>query len=248
VDLLARLERALEQAFEGLFSSKFRGRIQPVEIARRLSRTLEDHKMVSVSRVFVPNEFSVSLHPDDYQTLAPFEPAIVPELARHVDEAARQSHYGLLGTPVVTLHEDGAVERGGIKIDAKFVRREDQARRQPDNPTTDLGRPAATNHAPGRYAALNVIEGPDNGVEFVLTGEPMTIGRGAGNAIALTDSSVSRSHARIALEPDGFHLQDLGSKNGSFVQGLRAKDVLLNDGDNVAIGATLFRFRAARVV
>ncbi|HET6384010.1 MAG TPA: DUF3662 and FHA domain-containing protein [Armatimonadota bacterium] len=247
VDLLTRLERALEHIFESLFSHGFKGRVQPVEIARRLTRAMEDHKMVSVSQVFVPNEFTVALHPEDYRTLSPFEAAIMPDLVRHVEESAAEANYGLLGKPVIRLKEDPTVERGGTRIDAGFLRKEDQTARVPDTPTTAL----KIENAPpltGRQAVLVVIEGPDAGQEFSLRHGMSTIGRGGVNDVALSDTSVSRAHAQIELQPDGYHLKDLGSKNGSLVNGLPAVDTLLAHGDEIVIGATIFEFRAARVV
>lgn len=248
MDLLTRLERAIEGAFEGIFSHTFRGRVQPLDIAKRLTRSMEDHKIVSVSRIFVPNEFEVALHPEDYKTIAPFEHAIMPELIHHLEESAAGANYGLLGKPQIAFKEDAAIERGGMAVAANFVRKEEQGLQAVHSPTTALPQAALPRTSPGRHAALAVIEGPDTGDEFPVTGALTTIGRGGTNDVALTDSSVSRAHAEIELQPDGFHLRDMGSKNGSYVNGMRASDSLLGDGDTVAVGATVFHFRAARVL
>ncbi len=248
MDLLTRLERAIEGAVEGIFSHTFRGRVQPLDVARRLSRSMEDHKIVSVSQTYVPNEFEVALHPEDYKTIQPFEHAILPELSRHVEESAAGAKYGLLGKPHIAFKEDPAVERGAMVIAASFVRKEEQGKGAIHSPTTALQQKSLPRTVSGRNAALAVVEGPDTGDEFPVSGALTTIGRGGTNDVALTDSSVSRAHAEIELQPDGFHLKDLGSKNGSYVNSIRASDLLLCDGDTIAVGATVFHFRAARVL
>ena len=248
MDLLTRLERAIEGAVEGIFSHTFRGRVQPLDVARRLTRSMEDHKIVSVSQTYVPNRFEVALHPEDYKTIQPFEHAIMPELVRHVEESAASARYGLLGKPHIAFKEDAAVERGGIVVAASFVRKEEQGQEAVHSPTTALQQKLLPRTASGRTAALAVVEGPDTGDEWPVKGALTTIGRSGSNDVALTDSSVSRSHAEIELHPDGFHLKDLGSKNGSYVNEIRASDALLCDGDTVAVGATVFHFRAARVL
>ena len=246
------MERALEQLFEGAFSHGFRGRVQPVEISRRLTRAMEDHKIVSVSQVYAPNEFDVSLNPEDYRTLSPFEAAILPELIRHMEDAAHEAGYDLLGQPIICFQGVDTVERGDIGVDARFVRREDQGARSIDLPTSALKSPESpcpsASISPEACTSLTIVDGPDVGEEYTLAGPVTSIGRGASNDVPLTDTSVSRAHAEIRQQDDGFHLVDLESKNGSFVQGVPVHDRLLSDEDRISMGATVLRFRAARVL
>jgi hypothetical protein len=213
---------------------------------------MEDHKIVSVSQVYAPNEFDVTLNPEDYRTLSPFEAAIMPELVRHVEDAAREAGYDLLGQPAISFQGVDTVERGDIGVDARFVRREDQGARNVDLPTTALKSPASpspsASFASDACTSLTIVDGPDVGEEYTLAGPVTSIGRGASNDVPLSDTSVSRSHAEIRQQDDGFHLVDLDSKNGSFVQGVSVHDRLLTDGDRISMGATVLRFQAARVL
>jgi len=79
--------------------------------------------------------------------------------------------------------------------------------------------------------------GPNPGETFDLTGETMMIGRDVTNDIVVADAEVSRQHARINRTPGGFVLEDLGSTNGSFVNGERlVAPRVLNPGDLVGLG------------
>ena len=248
MDLLTRVERAIEGVFEGLFSHRFRGRVQPLEVARRLTRAMEDQKMVSVSQVFVPNEFVVSLHPEDLQSVAPFESAIMPELTRHVEQTASEQGYGLLGRVAICFKEDPSVAPGDIRVTGQFVRREEQGKQVADAPTSALKATDRPVLQSARQAFLRVGTGPDEGGEFYLSAVHTTIGRGSSSDISVTDTSVSRAHAEIEARHEGYYARDLGSKNGTLVNGAHADDVLLQDGDTIAIGATLFQFHSTRVV
>lgn len=97
--------------------------------------------------------------------------------------------------------------------------------------------------APMPCMALVVVEGPDQGREFLLYSAPIKIGRGADNYIRLRDSGVSREHGLIRYDPatDGFFLTDLGSKNGTYVNNLRIKKKRLSPGDEIKVGESVFR-------
>ena len=93
-------------------------------------------------------------------------------------------------------------------------------------------------------ASLFVMQGRDRGKRFELPAE-LTLGRDGSNLIQLNDSEVSRQHARVRKEEAGFTLTDLGSSNGSFVNGQAVRSQVLRNGDQVQIGRTILLFQSA---
>ncbi len=94
----------------------------------------------------------------------------------------------------------------------------------------------------GQYGILHVIGGNDRGKQSELNRVLTNIGRGADQELVLADIAVSRRHIKIHLVQNGYRLQDLGSGNGTLVNGKRVDEVLLTDGDQIELGNTLMRF------
>ncbi len=114
--VLRSIEAKIESLFEGVFGRAFRTHVQPIELARKLAKEMDDHRNVSVSRVYVPNEFTVYLSPDDRKQFDGYEEALVGELQEYLAEHARRERYALLDTPrvLVTTDDDLAVGEFGI--------------------------------------------------------------------------------------------------------------------------------------
>lgn len=93
-------------------------------------------------------------------------------------------------------------------------------------------------------ALLLVLSGPRLGNRTVLSNNPMEIGRGSTAGLVLDADSVSRRHAKIEPVENGYRLLDLGSTNGTYVNALRIKEHLLQDGDRVQIGKALLKYLA----
>ncbi|TSC31903.1 FHA domain-containing protein [Corallococcus sp. Z5C101001] len=99
---------------------------------------------------------------------------------------------------------------------------------------------------PSRAATLTCLTGLDVGRAHALAEACTNIGRGEGVALRLRDRAVSRMHARILREDSGFVLEDLGTPNGVFLNGVRLEaPARLADGDVVELGRSLLRFQAA---
>ena len=100
--------------------------------------------------------------------------------------------------------------------------------------------------APPERAWLRVESGPDLGHEFQLSEGKMVIGRLATNHVILSDPNVSRRHAAVTYKQNGYLLTDLGSTNGTFVNGHAAMERRLRDGDRIGIGQTLMVFNISK--
>src|SRR5215467_12803422 len=103
MSVLKSIEGKLESLFEGVFGRAFRANVQPVELARKLVKEMDEHRNVSVSRVYVPNQYTVYLSPADREQFSGYESQLRGELAEYLSEHARRESYVLLGTPTVAF-------------------------------------------------------------------------------------------------------------------------------------------------
>lgn len=260
--LFSGLEGNLEKYIEGFFKDKFKGRVQPVEIAKKLFREMRDRKRVSISNVYVPNEYTVYLNSEDWQAVSTIAPRLADELQEFLVEKAKEKSFTLVASPLVTFSEDNSLGEGLLRVEGRF-----------GNPVTQrengigMGEAAAAKQAaveefedtlcyrPARdtspvpvvptevKAYLEVSAGPQEGKVFSLEPYPMIIGRRENCDIIITDSSVSRRHARVEYYQGSFKLSDLGSTNGTFVNGVRIDKKVIEPGDAVKFGSTLCYFK-----
>src|SRR6185312_8398651 len=112
MSVLRSIESKLESLFEGVFGRAFRTNVQPVELARKLVKEMDDHRNVSVSRVYVPNEYTVYLSAGDHEQFASYETQLRGELADYLAEHARRESYALLSPPRVQLEVDDDLDLG----------------------------------------------------------------------------------------------------------------------------------------
>ncbi|HHV61846.1 MAG TPA: DUF3662 and FHA domain-containing protein [Firmicutes bacterium] len=262
-----RFERLLERIVEGLFRQARVAGTHPVEIARHIIRKMEDERRVSVSRVYVPNEYVVYLNPDDLARIEPLGHTLSSELSDHVRERAIRHGYAFIGPVEVKFVGDDHMGAGDIVVDGRFVEAvttttdgdaskiptaaeagEDTCRRPGEGATTQVFGRATLGEEAGRVRAgaarLVVERGYRVGEEFELQEGVTAIGRRKTSDIVLEDPSVSRDHAEVRWEGEGFILIDRDSTNGTFVNGKRVDRHVLQDGDLIRVGKTLFRFEA----
>src|SRR5215217_6163656 len=119
--MLRSIEQKIESLFEGVFGRAFRTHVQPVELARKLGKEMDDGKTVSVSRVYVPNEYSVYLAPDDREQFESYEESLVDELQQYLAEHARREEYALLSPPRVIFNSDPDLAVGEFGIATRMV-------------------------------------------------------------------------------------------------------------------------------
>ncbi len=252
--MLRTIEQKIEALFEGVFGRAFRTHVQPVELARKLSKEMDDHRTVSVSRVYVPNEYSLYLCPADREQFADYETSLVEELQLYLAEHARREGYALLTSPRVLVHTDEDLHVGEFGIATRMV--------QPGRRADDDGVPeeeAEPGHTmiyrPRQGQATQAASLAELGLErervtISWDGEErpvdrrrLVIGRSKDCDVQLSDPNVSRRHAELRQEGASYWIVDLDSTNGVEVNGRRLKRAKLEDGDRVLLGSTELVFR-----
>jgi FHA domain-containing protein len=248
--MLRQIEHKIESLFEGIFGRAFRTHVQPVELARKLAKEMDDGKSVSVSRVYVPNEYSVYLAPGDREQFSGYEDSLVDELQQYLGEHARRENYALLSPPRVVFASDPDLAVGEFGIATRMVQPRDARVEQEEEPPpgrTMIYRPSA----PPTQAVTPEELGmpPDtvtlhvNGRRFDVTKERTTIGRSRDCDVQIDDASASRRHAELRREGLTYWIVDLDSTNGLEVNGLRTQRAKLDHGDKITIGSTEISFR-----
>jgi hypothetical protein len=251
MSMLRNLEAKLGGLVEGAFGRAFRTSVQPVELAHKLAKEMEDNQMVSVSRVYVPNHYRVYLSPQDREQFASYEPALRKELSDYLLEHARQESFALSTRPQVEFHTDERLDLGEFGIQAQLLaapgEEEAKGAEAPAPSAGDFGHTMV--YSPShdarrvepvddRRRALLVGEGRRN----VLSGSRVVLGRSREADIVLQDANVSRRHAELRREDSGWQIVDLGSTNGIKVNGRRVDSQPLRQGDQITIGVTDLTF------
>jgi hypothetical protein len=251
--MLRSIESKLESLFEGVFGRAFRTNVQPVELARKLIKEMDDHRNVSVSRVYVPNEYTIFLAPGDREQFASYEAQLKDELAEYLAEHARRENYVLLTPPKVQLETDEDLDVGVFGIATRMVQTGKKAGDEPagqDEPNaTMVYKPTA---APPQ--ATEAASPVDLGIQreiAVLTWDGKrhevdkrraVLGRSKDADLQVADPNVSRRHAEVRQEGATYWLVDLDSTNGVEVRGKRVKRLKLEDGTRFTIGSTEIAF------
>jgi hypothetical protein len=250
MSVLRSLEEKIAGLVEGTFGRVFRSEVRPVELARKLVKEMDEHRTVSVSRTYVPNEYVVWLSTEDRARYDGVEHEVIDELAGYLLEHARRERLALVSRPHIEFKTDERLSLGEFGIQARLVRPEDDGpRAQPADMGNTMVYSASDRHqealsdarvaAPPRRRAIVVAEGK----RLIVAPGGALLGRSRECDIVLADSNVSRRHAEIRPSGGGWLIQDLGSTNGVRVNG-RAADGPhpLESGDRVELGTAEFAF------
>ena len=252
MSVLRSIESKIADLVEGTFGRVFRSEVRPVELARGLAKEMDQHKTVSVSRTYVPNEYVVWLSPDDRRRFTDVEHEIAEELGAYLLEHARQEKLALVARPQVSFKTDEALNLGEFGIQARMVRAsQDAAEHEPVQ--GDHGHTMVYSTSDRLRADLDEPRGPAptgramvlaEGKRMVVSTAGATIGRSRDCDVVLADPNVSRKHAE--LRPDGhggWQVRDLGSTNGVKVNGRKIDGpAALESGDRLALGTADVRF------
>jgi hypothetical protein len=216
---LQRFEQRLERMVEGAFSKALRGGIQPVEIARRLTREMDLLRRVGVRGLIAPNVFVVTLSPSDADRFQSFADVLARELGDAAREHARSEGYVFVGPVEVEIRSDPSTRAGRYRVTAEVREGLD-----------------------GLAAASLILS---DGSRIVLSNETVEIGRLPECTIALSDPNVSRRHAEIRRHGSDVVVADLQSTNGTRVNGVPVRERVLEDGDEITVGTTSIRFETS---
>jgi hypothetical protein len=258
VGVLQRFERRLEGLVEGAFARAFKGNVEPVEIAAALEREAMDRKaIVGAGRVLVPNEYVVELGLEDYARLSPYAKQLGVELATMLQESAAEQQWSFLGEVAVSLEQEASLETGVFHVRSNVA----------DDPSAHgalLHRGGAVDaHQTQVIAVKRASNGGNprlvissdgtahagtpaaNGVErAVPLSKPVTvIGRGHDADLRLSDPGVSRHHAQVELREGEVFVEDLGSTNGTTLDGMPVTAPRsMSSGQRITIGSTVLIF------
>ncbi len=191
----------------------------------------------------IPHAYSIILHPDDRAAFADVETDLVRELAEAVTQHGERESYRLSEPVVVVLREDASTKRGSISVVPSLVTAPTPVQTRTDSDEAVVIQPIAASMAtPIAGAITSALITPD-GVRHVLETERVTIGRQSGCTVVIRDTNVSREHAQLRRRPNGWTLRDLGSTNGTKLNGVRVDDEqMLADGDVIMLGAIKVTF------
>jgi hypothetical protein len=246
VSLLRSLEEKIEGLVEGAFSRAFKTHVQPVELARKLAKEMEEHKTVSVSRVYVPNHYVVFLSPEDREQFQSYEVALKKELSDYLLERARGEGLALVTRPQVEFKTDERLQLGEFGIQAKLLGQPEGDREPPqaDYGHTMVYTPDRATPPPRDFMAERRGRGyiVAEGKRHMLAGERLTIGRSRDSEIVIEDPNVSRQHAEVRKTIEGWMIVDLGSTNGVKVNGRRVQEEVLRPGDKITLGLVELEF------
>lgn len=213
-------ERRLERLVEGAFARAFKSGLRPVELGRRLVREMDDNRSVGVrGDTVVPNSFTVALSDSDLTEFEGVQDSLTRELADAAREHARDEGYSFMGPIEIAIEQDDRLRTGAFTITGRMV------------------------EGVGGSGAGSIVL--PSGDRFTLAEAIISIGRHPDSNMVLADPNVSRNHAEIRPQGDRYVVVDLGSTNGSRVNGVRVDTQVLNDGDELQFGNTRMRFEAS---
>lgn len=253
VSVLQRFEKRLEGLVEGAFAKVFKGVVHPVEILNAMQREAEAHKAILAGgRTLVPNRYVIDLSPYDHSRLAPYAAALAQELAQSQAEFIGEQAWTVYGDVIVEIERGDGLDTGMFRVTAEVYTGGDvapvhqpgpyDAPGQPAYPPYDQGggyAPPPPHGAGGRN--IRLVSG--DGRTYPLQMGSTVIGRGDQANLRLPDVGISRRHARLDFDGAQVVLTDLGSTNGTMVNGQRVSAVALNPGDMIQLGTTTLTFR-----
>ncbi|QGG96644.1 FhaA domain-containing protein [Actinomarinicola tropica] len=217
---LQGFERRLERMVEGVFARAFKSGLRPVELGRKVVRVMDDHRSVDVrGRKVVPNSFTVHLSAEDHEQFADIEDTLVRELCDAAREHARDEGYSFMGPVSVEMVVDERLRTGMSRVEGRL------------------------REGPGGGGAGSLLL--PTGERVVLGEYVVTIGRMPDSTVVLADPNVSRNHAEVRPQGDGYVVVDLGSTNGTRVNGVKVTQQELRDGDDLTFGNTRMTFTAS---
>ena len=229
--LLGNLEQRLDQIVNGSFSKAFKSEVQPVELGAALQQEIDNRANTINGQTVVPNIFIIELGPTDHQRLGTYFDTLSAELATLADSYTHEQRYTSVDLAQISFYLDQALETGVFRIRSAAAKRPEGVA-----PTSVLDQDATPQMPKSAFIpAATPYLTSITGEEFKITQSVTNIGRGVEADIQIDDTSVSRLHCSIVLGSDVL-IRDLGSTNGTIVDGARATESVLRNGSIIKIG------------
>jgi hypothetical protein len=259
---LRLIEKRMESLVEGVFGRAFRRQVHPVEIAKGLTKQMDENRMVSVSRTYAPNDFTIHLSSADAESIKAYQSALRDELIQYASTHAQSRSYHLMTPPKVRFETEDSLRFGEFGVTAKLTGGTGPRAEGAPEDTSGQTRIFRT-EKPGGYtegedqgtAAISPEEAKRHGlareiVELVLDDQnyplegrgPWSVGRSEENDIVIQDPNVSRKHAQLSRLENGFVVEDLGSTNGTLLDGAPIDRERIESGDELTFGGLTARF------
>ena len=245
MSVLRNLESKLAGLVEGTFSRAFKSEVRPVEIARKLARELDQHKVVYVSRTYVPNEYTVWLSTRDRAQFEGYEDDLRDELSAYLLEHARRERVAFMSRPEITFETDERLRLGEFGIQARLVRAEAEGAVRAEAGHTSVYSVAERLSEPLQQpnASRGRAQVRYEGRATLLGNEGVVLGRSRDCDVVVSDENVSRRHAEIRPRGGAWIVRDLGSTNGIRVNGSRVDGAQpLRPGDTIELGQSSVTF------
>ena len=257
---LKHIEKRMESLVEGVFGRAFRRQIHPVEIAKGLTKQMDEGRMVSISRTYAPNDFTVHLSKEDTESIRAYQASLEDELIQYASTHAENKNYHLMSPPRIRFETEDTLRFGEFGVTAKLTGGDGPREKGAPQDTSGQTRIFRTEDSPGGEidqgtATISADEARRHGlareiVEVVLGDEkhqlegrgPWSVGRSQENDIVINDPNVSRKHARISRADNGFVVEDLGSTNGTLLDGAPIDRERIEGGDELTFGQSTARF------
>jgi hypothetical protein len=254
MNLLKSVETTIANLVEGAFGRVFRSEVRPIELARKLAREMDAHRTVSLSRVYVPNEYWIYLSPRDRARYEGVEHEVIDELGAYVLEHARREQLILASHPQIVFHTDERLALGEFGIQARLVRSDGHS--EPEPVQSEPAQPEPEEHGQTMIYSSSARVGGAVADAHARRGSPRAllavggrrllippgggvVGRSRDCAIVMEDVGISRRHAEIRPGADGWTIEDLGSTNGVSVNGEQIRGPhALRAGDRLELGST----------
>jgi hypothetical protein len=257
---LKHIEKRMESLVEGVFGRAFRRQIHPVEIAKGLTKQMDEGRMVSISRTYAPNDFTVHLSKEDTESIRAYQASLNDELIQYASTHAENKNYHLMTPPRIRFETEDTLRFGEFGVTAKLTGGDGPREKGAPQDTSGQTRIFRTEESSGGEidqgtATISADEAKRHGlareiVEVVLGDEkhqlegrgPWSVGRSQENDIVINDPNVSRKHARISRAHNGFVVEDLGSTNGTLLDGAPIDRERIEGGDELTFGQSTARF------
>ena len=241
MNILDRFEQGVERLMEGSIGRVFRSPVQPAEIGRKLERAMVAGQVVSVDATLVPNDYRVAMHPRDMVLFVDYVTSLCRHMEQWLAEVARARGFTLIDRVRVQIAGDETVPRRAIRVAAAIADRPDLGPAAQDEiQRTEVYRAIRATGGPPPIR-LRFLDGPRRDQEVLIRKAVTTVGRALDNDVVLETGDVSRHHARLEYAGGELRLIDLGSTNGTRVNGRAVTSERVRPGDELGFGTAQAR-------